>query len=130
MKKYLKLVPLVALLNGVIPALRAADGPPASNIVREVRHELLSLSLYGVFDNIAYRVDGTRVSLFGQVTNPVLKTDAEKAVKHIEGVTGVDDEIEVLPPSSMDDGTRRRVYQAIYGDPALSRYSFQAVPSI
>lgn len=104
---------------------------PESRIQREVRHELVTLSRYGVFDSIAYRVDGTRVTLMGQVVLPVLKDDAEKAVKGIEGVTAVNNQIEVLPVSPMDNGIRRAVFQAIYGDPSLrDRYGFQAVPSI
>jgi hyperosmotically inducible periplasmic protein len=95
-----------------------------------VRHELLSLSRYSVFDNIEYRVDGTKVTLVGQVVMPVLKDDAGNAIKGIEGVTAVDNQIEVLPLSPMDDGIRRAVFRAIYGDPGLSRYALQAVPSI
>jgi hyperosmotically inducible protein len=101
-----------------------------SNVEREVRHELLTLSTYGVFDNISYRVDGSTVTLFGQVTQPVTKDDAVRSVKHVEGVTSVNDQIEVLPLSSMDDQVRRAVYRAVYGDPALSRYGFQSIPSI
>jgi hyperosmotically inducible protein len=101
-----------------------------TRIQREVRHELVTLSRYGVFDNIGYRVDGTQVTLVGQVTQPVLKDDAGSAVKGIEGVTQVNNNIEVLPLSPMDDGIRRAVYRAIYGDSSLSRYAFQAVPSI
>jgi hyperosmotically inducible periplasmic protein len=101
-----------------------------SRIQREVRHELVTLSRYTVFDNIAYRVDGTQVTLVGQVVQPVLKDDAGKAVKGIEGVTEVNNQIEVLPLSPMDDGIRLAVFKAIYGDPNLSRYGLQAVPSI
>jgi hyperosmotically inducible periplasmic protein len=75
-------------------------------------------------------VDGDKVTLFGQVTRPTLKSDAEAAVKSIEGVSSVVNNIEVLPPSPMDDQIRRAVYRAIYSEPALSRYSIQAVPSI
>jgi hyperosmotically inducible protein len=64
------------------------------------------------------------------VTRPTLKSDAEAAVKSIEGVASVVNNIEVLPLSPMDDQTRRAVYRAIYGDAGLSRYSVQAVPSI
>jgi hyperosmotically inducible protein len=105
----------------------AAD---ANRVEREVRHELLTLSRYGVFDNIAYRVEGSKVTLFGQVTQPVVKDDAGRVVKSVEGVTVVENEIEVLPLSPMDDQIRRAVYRAIYSDPGLSRYSFQAIPSI
>src|SRR3979490_2063903 len=99
-------------------------------LYKEVRHQLVMLPWYSVFDNLAYQVDGDKVTLYGQVTRPVLKSDAEGAVKSIEGVASVVNNIEVLPPSPMDDQLRRAVYRAIYGDPALSRYSIQAVPSI
>src|SRR5712691_2419966 len=66
-------------------------------LVREVRHELVMLPYYGVFDNLSYRVDGSTVTLMGQVTRPTLKSDAERVVKHIEGVENVRNEIQVLP---------------------------------
>ncbi len=99
-------------------------------LYKEVRHQLVMLPWYSVFDNLAYQVDGDKVTLFGQVTRPVLKSDAETAVKSIEGVASVVNNIEVLPLSPMDDQLRRALYRAIYGDPGLSRYSIQAVPSI
>src|SRR5579871_1639219 len=74
-----------------------------NHLTREVRHELVTLPYYGVFDNLEYRVDGGTVTLMGQVTNPVLKSDAGNAVKRVEGVTRVDNRIEVLPLSPMDD---------------------------
>jgi hyperosmotically inducible protein len=99
-------------------------------LIKEVRHQLVMLPYYSVFDNLAYKVDGDAVTLYGQVTRPTLKSDAEAAVKSIEGVTSVVNNIEVLPLSPMDDQLRRAVYRAIYGDSALSRYSIQAVPPI
>jgi osmotically-inducible protein OsmY len=102
-----------------------------NRIAKEVRHQLVTLPYYGVFDDLAFRVDGGTVTLFGQVTQPVLKSDAEKSLKRVEGVTQVVNNIEVLPLSPMDDQIRRAMYRAIYGDPALSdRYGFRAVPSI
>src|ERR1700680_1691554 len=92
-------------------------------ITKEVRHELLMLPWFGVFDNIAFKVEGSTVTLLGQVVRPSLKSDAENAVKHIEGVEHVDNQIEVLPPSPMDDGLRRRLYREIYGYPALEKYA-------
>jgi hyperosmotically inducible protein len=102
------------------------DQPSAKGqerIIREVRHELLMLPYFGVFDNIAFKVEGYTVTLLGQVTRPVTKSDAENAVKHIEGVEKVDNQIEVLPPSPMDDRLRRRLFRAIYGYPALEKYA-------
>jgi len=97
---------------------------------RQVRHELVMLPYYGVFDRFAYQVDGEKVTLFGEVTRPVLKRDAEEVVKAIEGVKSVDNQIEVLPLSSHDDRIRLDLYKALYGDVALSRYGLMAVPSI
>ena len=92
------------------------------HIQREVRHELIMLPYLGVFDNIAFKVDGYAVTLIGQVTRPTLKSDAENVVKKIEGVEKVDNQIEVLPPSTMDDQIRIRLFRAIYGDPGLQKY--------
>jgi len=102
----------------------------SQNLVREVRHQLLLLPYYSVFDNLAYRVDGDHVTVEGQVTRPTLKSDAENAVKSIESVSGVTNNIEVLPPSPMDDQLRRALYRAIYGDPSLNKYSWSSVASI
>ncbi len=99
------------------PSARAQE-----RITREVRHELLMLPYFGVFDYIAYKVDGYNVTLLGQVVRPTLKSDAENVVKHIEGVEKVDNQIEILPPSPTDDRLRMRLFRAIYGYPALQRY--------
>src|ERR1700688_651970 len=102
----------------------------SQNLVREVRHQLLLLPYYSVFDNLAYKVDGDRVTLEGQVVRPTLKSDAENTVKSIEGISGVTNNIEVLPLSPMDDQLRHALYRAIYGDPTLSKYSWSSVASI
>jgi hyperosmotically inducible protein len=98
--------------------------------VREIRHELVMLPFYGVFDNLSYKVDGYKVTLMGQVTRPTLKSSAENVVKDIEGVEQVINNIEVLPLSPNDDRIRLAAYRAIYGHPALNRYALQAVPPI
>jgi hyperosmotically inducible protein len=103
---------------------------PNSRIAKEVRHELVMLPYYSVFDNLAFQVNGNTVTLLGQVARPVLKSDAENVVKKVDGVEKVVNNIEVLPPSPADDRIRRAVFRAIYGDPALSRYGFGAVPPI
>jgi len=100
-------------------------------IVKEVRHELVMLPFYGVFDNLTYSVtpDGT-VTLMGQVSRPTLKSDAENVVKKIEGVEKVVNNIDVLPVSSMDDRIRHATYRAIYGNSVLNQYALRAVPPI
>jgi hyperosmotically inducible protein len=105
--------------------------PNEGRLVQEVRHQLVMLPYYGVFDDIGFNVNGGTVTLVGQVTQPVLKDDAGRVVKRVEGVQNVVNNIEVLPLSPMDDNIRRAVYRAVYGDPALStRYGFRALPSI
>jgi hyperosmotically inducible protein len=108
----------------------SAAQPNQEKITKEVRHELVMLPYYGVFDNLAYRVDGAKVTLFGQVTRPTLKDDAGRVVKKIEGVETVDNQIEVLPLSPNDDRVRRAVYNAIFRKPSLQRYQMGAVPPI
>ena len=108
-----------------------AGGPNENKIAKEVRHQLVMLPYYGVFDDLGFQVEGGTVTLVGAVTRPTLKSDAERAAKRVEGVTQVNNNIEVLPLSPNDDQIRRATYRAIYGDPALSdRYGFRAVPSI
>jgi hyperosmotically inducible periplasmic protein len=126
MKGALFVVASTLLLLASLGNAQDRDQPSARSqerITKEVRHELLMLPYFGVFDNIAYKVDGATVTLLGQVARPVTKSDAESSVKHIEGVEKVDDQIEVLPLSPIDDGLRRRLFRAIYGYPALEKYA-------
>jgi hyperosmotically inducible protein len=148
MKKSLHAVPalpLILFLSLTIFSIAALaspaiqDNPPAGmlpqksydRIVKEVRHELVMLPYYGVFDNLSYKVDpdGT-VTLLGQVARPTLKSDAENVVKRIEGVAKVVNNIEVLPTSMNDDRIRKATYRAIYGNSALHMYQLRAVPPI
>jgi hyperosmotically inducible periplasmic protein len=112
--------------------MQTQKSAPATNafLVREVRHELLLVPWYTVFDNLQYSVSGNEVTLSGQVVQPTVKSDAENAVKHIEGVEKVNNEIEVLPASQLDDQLRRVEYHAIYSQANLSRYSEGAMQAI
>jgi hyperosmotically inducible protein len=121
---------LVGLSALCAQAQRPVPPQAAERIAKEVRHEILMLPYYDVFDNITGTVSGYTVTLMGQVTNPTLKHDAENAVKHIEGVEKVVNQIEVLPPSPMDDGLRRRLYRAIYGFAALEKYAMPVIKPI
>ncbi len=99
-------------------------------LAKRVRHQLVMLPWYSVFDNLAFRIDRDKVTLLGQVTRPVLKSDAETAVKSIEGVASVKNDIEVLPLSPMDDQLRRAVFRAIYGEAGMQRYANQPIAAI
>ncbi|HKV61781.1 MAG TPA: BON domain-containing protein [Candidatus Acidoferrum sp.] len=141
MRKHLQsmFVVLALAASPAIAPFASASQPPQpqrseakyqEKLIKEVRHELRLLPYYTVFDNMAFKVEGDKVILEGQVVRPTLKSDAGAAVKSIEGVASVVNNIEVLPLSPMDDQLRRAVYRAVYGEPALSRYGFQAIPSI
>jgi hyperosmotically inducible protein len=126
------LVLAIVGLTSLLCAQTQRPVPPQAveRIVKEVRHEIIMLPYYGVFDDIKYSVNGYDVTLMGQVTNPTLKRDAENVVKHIEGVEKVDNQIEVLPLSNFDDGLRLRLYRAIYGFPALEKYAMPVIKPI
>jgi len=129
-EKLRRLLSLGALL--AIPAFLygSANPPEPQSLEAKVRHQLNMLPYYGLFDNLSFRVDGDKVTLFGEVARPVLKHDAESAIKHIEGVSQVESHIEVLPLSNFDDQIRLRTARAIYGYPALSRYALGTHPPI
>jgi hyperosmotically inducible protein len=114
---------------GVVGSLSAAEASKTAEarLVKEVRHELMLLSNYGVFDNLTYQVNGYNVIVSGVVTRPALKAAAENAVKSIEGVEKLENRIEVLPLSAQDDRIRIAAYRAIYGHPALNRYGLNAL---
>ncbi len=105
-------------------------GTDESSIVREVHHQLVMLPFYTLFDNLEYKVEGSKVTLMGEVVRPTLKDDAARAVKHVRGVETVDNQIKVLPLSPMDNQLRRAEYRAIYSQPNLQMYAMQSVPPI
>jgi hyperosmotically inducible protein len=108
--------------------LQAANPKP---LPERVRHELAMLPYYNVFDDLGFRVDNNgTVYLYGDVTDPVLKSDAQRAVQHVEGVTQVVNNINVLPLSPMDWQIRRAEYRAIFGYGPMYRYAMGAMPSI
>jgi hyperosmotically inducible protein len=121
---------LIVATLAVTATLVSAVPPTLSPLENKVRHELVMLPYLNVFDDISFRVDGDTVTLFGEVTRPVLKSDAENVVKRVEGVARVQNQIEVLPLSRFDDEIRLRTARAIYGYPALQRYAMGTQPPI
>jgi hyperosmotically inducible protein len=130
MKHRLQKVALsVALAILTVPMFAKTSGSPRT-LPDEVRHQLVMLPYYSVFDDLGYNVDNGVVTLSGSVRQPWLKSDAEKAVKHISGVTQVINNIKVLPLSPMDNRIRAAEYRAIFGFSSLYRYAMGANPSI
>src|SRR5262249_16095498 len=107
-----------------------APVPGSSQLSREVRHRLRMLPYYGVFDNLAYKIDGSTVTLDGQVVRPSTRSDAARSVWRIEGVTRVVNNIEVLPLSGFDERIRAQTYRAIANTGGLHRYLLGANPSL
>jgi osmotically-inducible protein OsmY len=138
MKAKLFVLPAVLLLTSAwaqqnSQTLQQNNQVPAAaeqRIQKEVRHQLLMLPYLTVFDSLSYKVEGYKVTLMGQVTNPTLKSDAGNVVKQIEGVEQVDNQIEVLPVSPMDNQLRRKLYFAIYGFSSLQKYDMPVIKPI
>lgn len=107
----------------------APKSPSAGGLEARVRHELVMLPRLTLFDDLSFRVDGGVVTLLGEVTQPILKSDAGNVVERVEGVTRVDNEIEVLPLSPIDNGIRASEYRAVFSGP-LYRYALGTLPSI
>ena len=102
-----------------------------ARLIQEVRHQLVMLPYYTIFDDLGFRVQGSTITLVGAVTNPVLKSSAQNVVKSVEGVSQVINQIKVLPVSDFDWQIRRAMARTIYGDPQIgTRYGYQALPSI
>jgi hyperosmotically inducible protein len=93
------------------------------SVVKSVRHQILSLPEYSVFDWLTFGVQGHTVILNGYASRPILKSEAEKVVKGIKGVDSVQNNIKVLPYSPLDDRIRVQTLARIYGQPALRRYT-------
>jgi len=106
--------------------------PAEAAIAKKVRDQLLKLPYYSMFDDLEYSVQGRTVTLSGAVTSIHSQTskDAERAVKRIEGVEKVVNNIRVLPPNSFDEQARQRVYRALMRTGGLSQYFWAASPSI
>src|SRR6266478_655169 len=116
----------------VLVASMALASPPTGQraSLERVRKELVTLPYYGVFDNLEYQVEGSTVTLYGQVVKPLTRQDAERRVAKIEGVDHVVNNIEVLPLSGFDDSIRARAYRTIFRTGSLYRYAMGANPSI
>ncbi len=134
--KWLAVLLFATALSGGVPliagaATRASTKAANRSLSEEVRHQLVLLPWYSVFDNLEFQIkDGNEVVLSGQVVQPVLKSDAAKAVNRVSGVSKVEDKIQVLPVSPYDNRLRIAEFRAIYDNDQLYRYALQAVPPI
>ena len=132
-------VSLLSLLFLTLSAISQSTPPanpskkverPENTLAHAVRHQLQEVPFYSVFDFLSFSIEGDKVTLTGQVQRPTLKANAEAAVKSLEGVASVSNNIEVMPPSSSDHELGRNVYRAIYEDNVLQKYAVEPVPPI
>ncbi len=130
MKRMVQSIAFAAALAVASVPMFASNGNPPQDLTDQVRHELVMIPYYNVFDDLNYSVENGVVTLTGDVTNPVVKTDAERSVKHLAGVTEVINKINILPPSSMDNHIRAAEYRAIFGFSNMYRYAMGSIPSI
>src|SRR6185295_341554 len=127
----MRVFPILVLLR-VLGQPLVARSQVNPRLVREIRHELRMLPYYGVYDWLEFEIqpDNT-VVLRGQVVRPTTKSDAEGRVKDVDGVSKVNNQIEVLPLSPSDDRLRLALYRSIYNfNSPLFRYATQSVPPI
>lgn len=120
----------LATAASVAFAAPTSASPGAAQTNNKIRKELVTLPYYGVFDNLAYEVQGNTVILSGQVVRPTTRKDAERRIARIEGIDRVINNIEVLPVSSFDDSIRVRAYRAVFGSGSNYRHAMGANPSI
>ncbi len=134
MKKFIASMFLVLAAStfSMLPAVAAtnAEAVAEDKTIKKIRKELVTLPFYGVFDNLAFKYEEGIVTLYGQVSRPTLKKDAERVVERVAGVEEVVNRIEVLPLSGFDDRIRIATYRAIYRQPGLDRLALGANPSI
>ena len=131
---------VAALVAAVVLAASAVAAAPVEQpgeraafeqLAKKVRKELVTLPWYGVFDNLEYAIDGSTVTLSGQVVQPSTRKDAERRVRRLKGVERVVNNIQVLPLSGFDDSIRANAYRALFGwNSPLFRYGRGVNPSI
>src|SRR5947207_1197581 len=124
------MIGLAASLTASAASNRQEGSVRNFGFTESIRKQLARLPYYGVFDNLAFELNGNTVVLYGQVVRPTTKREAERRVAKMEGIERVINKIEVLPPSSFDDSIRRRVYNAVFRTGGLYRYAMGANPSI
>jgi len=128
--RLLALAAMLAMTGSLAVAAPSSKEADHKSIEEKVRKELVTLPFYGVFDNLAFKREGSTVTLYGQVVRPTTRSSAEKRVKQLEGVERVVNQIEVLPLSSFDDRIRLRTYHTVFGAGGLYRYALGANPSV
>jgi hyperosmotically inducible protein len=127
---FVAVLAITAAMVFATPGTAGRRGAQSPSLEKAVVDSLLSLPYYGIFDNLAFEMDGTNVTLTGQVILPITKSEAAKRVAKISGIGKITNKIEVLPLSASDDAIRMTAYRKLFDTSDLYRYAMGAVPTI
>ena len=117
------------LLFGLSSGAQAATREDLQ-IFRDVSNQVLRYSYFTIFDSVHASVDEGIVTLTGKVTMPHKRTDIEKRIANVRGVREIQNRIDVLPVSQLDDELRYKISRAIYGNSAFWNYAAMVNPPI
>jgi hyperosmotically inducible protein len=116
---------------GVIDNINVhAEDVTPRQIGEQARKDIVTYYAYTIFDNITLEVQGERLIVNGQVTQPYKKQDIGNFLAHVKGVAELENNLEVLPTSEYDDSLRLAIARAVYNDPFFIHYRDQALPPI
>jgi hyperosmotically inducible protein len=130
--KVSKVLATAILVTAGLAGAATRDQAPSTDaaLERQILHEIRMYPNYSIWDDISFRVRNGQVELFGAVNQPFKKSDVDRIVRSVPGVTSISDQLRVLPLSNFDDRLRIQVARAVYSDPVLNRYALQPVGSI
>ncbi len=129
--KYIRNFLIITFAFLSVSAFDAKAQTPQTVMEQKIFKKIIGLPYYGVFDHISYKVDGRTVTLYGKVASLGTKRSAERAVKGIDGIETVINNIDELPPSSFDNSIRRQIVREFYSrGGSLYRYLQEPNPSI
>jgi hyperosmotically inducible protein len=118
-------------VTGVVDNINVhAEDVTPRQIGEQTRKDIVTYYAYTIFDNITLEVQGDRLIVNGQVTQPYKKQDIGNFLAHVNGVAELDNNLEVLPTSEYDDSLRLAIARTIYNDPFFIHYGNQALPPI
>ena len=107
----------------------ADTGDAKLQLFKDIQTQVNRFVYFTIFDDIDIGIeDGGVVALSGSVTSSFKKREILKRIARVDGVTHVDNTIDVLPVSRMDSEVRYRVARAIYGNGGFSHYSRRNAP--
>ena len=125
-KRWLPIAGVLVLWAGTAAAAERKDFQVANDIASSVNR----YSNFTIFDDVSVEVKEGVATLTGKVTMPFKRDDIEKRVMKVDGVTSVQNKIDVLPVSQSDDELRYLIARSIYGNANFWSYAIMPNPPI